>query len=310
MINSLPEEFVSRVKTLFGDQSSKILSTFESRKPSTFRTNLLKTTSTDLIAALTNKGFEIEESVLPNSFILSNKTQRELTEIDEYKNGLFYIQGLSSMIPPLILEPQELEIVLDACSAPGSKTTQIAGLMNNTGQIIANDMSKIRLYKLAANLKTLGVTNTTTTHFRAQDLWRKFPNTFDRILVDVPCSLEGRFFTAQPKSFAQWSVKKVKTLSEHQKHILRSAVSCAKSGATIIYSTCTLSPEENEGVVDWILSKDPTISLQKVDIPKVETMAGLSEWQGTHYKNDMTSCVRITPSSLFEGFFLAKFLKQ
>src|SRR6185503_4177192 len=136
-------------------------------------------------------------------------------------------------------------------------------LMENRGQIIANDMSRVRLYKLAANLKTLGVTNVTTMHMRAQDLWRKFPNVFDKVLADVPCSLEGRFLTTNPKTYKNWSVKKIKILSDHQKHILRSAVSAAKPGATIVYSTCTLAPEENEEVVDWILKKDPSLSLKE-----------------------------------------------
>lgn len=317
MQNSLPEDFVSRLTKLYPDNFSEILGTFTTRKPSTFRTNTLKISTVELVKKLELQGFEVEPSPLSDaftskkqtSFILKNRSQRELTETPEYKNGELYIQGLSSMIPPLVLNPQEKSVVLDACSAPGSKTTQMAALMNNTGQIIANDMSTVRLYKLVANLKTLGVTNTQTTHFRAQELWQKFPNTFDSVLVDVPCSLEGRFLTTNPKSYAMWSVKKVKVLAEHQKHILRSAVSSAKSGATIVYSTCTISPEENEEVVEWMLSKDSSLTLQTVDIPGVPTKAGILEWNGKSYHSEVSKCVRVLPTALFEGFFLAKFLK-
>jgi 16S rRNA (cytosine1407-C5)-methyltransferase len=308
-MHSLPSEFLTRIKTIYTEQFEEIANTFEQRKPSTFRVNSLKSTPELLQKKLTELGFELEKSPLPLAFVLMNRSQRELTETEAYKNGELYIQGLSSMIPPLVLNPQQGQTVLDACSAPGSKTTQMAALMENSGQIIANDMSKVRLYKLAANLKTLGVTNTQTTHFRAQELWQKFPNTFDSVLVDVPCSLEGRFLTTNPKSYAQWSVKKVKILSDHQKHILRSAVSTAKSGATIVYSTCTLSPEENEEVVDWMLSKDSTISLQTVQIEGVPITQGISEWNGKKYANEVSKCIRILPTSLFEGFFLAKFLK-
>ncbi len=309
MTNSLPTDFVSRLQTLYPTKSAEILDTFESRKPSTFRTNTLKISTPALIKKLELHGFEVEPSPLPDAFILKNRSQRELTETTEYKNGELYIQGLSSMIPPLVLNPKSGQIVLDACSAPGSKTTQMAALMQNSGQIIANDMSQVRLYKLVANLKTLGVTNTQTIHFRAQELWKRFPNTFDSVLVDVPCSLEGRFLATNPKSFAQWSVKKVKVLSEHQKHILRSAVSSAKSGATIVYSTCTLSPEENEEVVEWMLSKDTSLTLQSVGVPGVPTESGILEWNGKIYRPEISKCVRILPTSIFEGFFLAKFAK-
>ncbi len=309
MSKSLPSEFELRVQTLYPDSFQEILSTFEVRKPSTFRTNIIKTSSEILLGQLQKQGFEVETTQLKNAFVLKNRSQRELTETEEYKQGHMYIQGLSSMIPPIVLSPIENSVVLDACAAPGSKTTQLAAFMQNTGQIIANDMSKVRLYKLAANLKTLGVTNTTTTHFRAQELWQKFPNTFDFVLVDVPCSLEGRFLTTNPKSFAQWSEKKIKVLAEHQKHILRSAISATKPGGTIVYSTCTISPEENEGVIDWILSKDSTVSLEMVQLSGVPSSNGIVEWRGKKYNSEVSKCIRIIPTDMFEGFFLAKFKK-
>lgn len=282
-MGKLPAEFIERVTKQFPDSYNEILLTFEKRKPTTFRVNTLKSDVETVTSSLEKQGFELNKTEIKGAFILQNKSQRELTETKEYKEGEIYIQGLSSMIPPLELEVSENEIVLDVCAAPGSKTTQLSALMNNTGQIIANDMSKIRLYKLSANLKTLGVTNVKTMHIRAQDLWQKFPETFDKVLVDVPCSLEGRFYTENPKSYANWSVKKIKILSEHQKHILRSAITCAKSGATIVYSTCTLSREENEEVVEWILNKVQGISLVKSE--------------------------RIIPDENFEAFFIAKFKK-
>ena len=307
---SLPTEFIERLKEIYPGNFEAIRKTFESPRPTTFRVNTLKTTGIALKASLLEQGFELKDAPIAGAFVLINRTQREFTETAEYKNGLLYIQGLSSMIPPLVLEPKPNETILDACSAPGSKTTQIAATMGNTGSIIANDMSRVRIYKLVANLKTLGVTNVTTMLMRAQDLWKRFPDTFDKVLADVPCSLEGRFLTRSPKSFANWSPKKIKILAEHQCHILRSASSCAKSGAVIIYSTCTISPEENEGVVDWILKKDPSLVLQNVSLPELNLQSGMTEWRGMKYSPEVTKCVRIVPSDLFEGFFLAKFVKR
>lgn len=309
-MNTLPTEFINRIKEIFPSTYEKILETFAMKKPTTFRVNTLKSNSKELIDKLVKQGFEIEESGITGAFILKNKSQRELTETEEYKNGELYIQGLASMIPPIVLEPKENELILDICAAPGSKTTQVAALMKNTGKIIANDMSKIRLYKLAANIKTLGVENIQTTHFRAQDLWKKFPNTFDRVLVDVPCSLEGRFNTNYPKSYSQWSPKKIKILSEHQKHILRSAVACTKPGGTIVYSTCTISPEENEEVVKWILEKEKDISLEEITLKKISFSHGMTKVLDKTYPTEIEKTVRINPGEEIEAFFIAKFKKH
>ena len=282
-MSTLPQEFINRIKSQFPDNWESILGTFKHKKPTTLRANTLKTTSSELEKDLTKQGFELQKADIPDAFVLLNKTQRELTETKQYLNGELYVQGLSSMIPPIKLDPQPGETVLDICAAPGSKTTQISALMKNTGSVIACDLSKVRLYKLAANIKTLGVTNIQTLHMNGKDLWKRFPNTFDRVLVDVPCSLEGRFLESNPKTYKNWSPKKIKVLAEHQKHILRSAISCAKPGATIVYSTCTLSPDENEKVVEWILNREKDIELINAE--------------------------QILPTELYEGFFVAKFKK-
>lgn len=310
MSETLPQAFLDRLeKIIRNKQLPLVLESFSKRKPTTFRVNTLRADEETVINFLTEQGYELEKAPLPNSYILRNKSQRELTETDDYLMGNIYIQGLSSMIPPIVVAPTARDLVLDACSSPGSKTTQMAALMENHGQIIANDMSRVRLYKLVANIKTLGVTNTQTIHMRAQELWKKFPSTFDRTLVDVPCSLEGRFLAGSPKTYANWGIKKIKILSDHQKHILRSAVSATKPGGTIVYSTCTLAPEENEEVVNWILEKEPSLTLEKIELPGVETSPGLKSWDGTTYSPEVEKCIRIIPNELFEGFFLAKFIR-
>ncbi len=310
MSETLPQAFLDRLANIVpAEQLDSVLESFTKRKPTTFRVNTLRAEEESVIGFLTEQGYKLEKAALPNSYILRNKSQRELTETDDYLMGNIYIQGLSSMIPPIVLSPTSRDLVLDACSSPGSKTTQMAALMENHGQIIANDMSRVRLYKLVANIKTLGVTNTQTIHMRAQELWKKFPMTFDRALVDVPCSLEGRFLVGSPKSYRNWGVKKIKILSDHQKHILRSVVSSTKPGGTIVYSTCTLAPEENEEVVNWILEKEPTLILEQIELPGVETTHGMLSWEGNTYSPEVKKCLRIIPNELFEGFFVAKFTK-
>ena len=253
-------------------------SDFDRILPTTFRVNTLKS---DFETIKSRLNFEY---ILHNEAFVTHYSLRSIQELDIYKNGDIYVQGLSSMIPVTVLDPKENEIILDICSAPGSKTSQIAALMQNTGQIIANDNSRIRIYKLEANLKNLGVTNTTIINTSGQSLWQKYPDYFDKSLVDVPCSMEGRFSSLDPKSYKYWSPAKVKELAQLQKFLLRSAFGCTKPCGTIVYSTCTLNTRENEQVIEWLLEKEKG-------------------------RVELISTQRINPSPIMEGFFVAKLKK-
>lgn len=273
MSNSFPQEFIRRLKQLNIDPA-----VFK-KKPTTFRINTLK------INHLQLPGFEFDfVPNIPGAFILNNKSQKELTQTDVYKNGEIYVQSLSSMMPALVLDPKPGEKILDITAAPGSKTTQMAALMENRGEIVANDASFERIYRLKANLAVQGVTIARVIKNDARAIWQQFPEYFDRVLVDVPCSMEGRFQTNNPKTYQDWSIKKIKILAQLQKWILRSAVSATKPGGTLVYSTCTLNHEENENVIDWILKKEKG----NIELVKME---------------------RINPSELMEGFFIAKIRK-
>ena len=215
------------------------------------------------------------------------------------------------MLPPLILDPQPGDKVCDLAAAPGSKTTQIAALMNNTGEIIANDRSKIRLGKLVANLKLQGVTNVRTRLSAGEDLWKRFPEYFDKVLVDAPCSLEGRFEAGNEKSFGDWSLRKVKFLGAIQCYLLRSAVTMTKPGGVIVYSTCTLSPEENEQVIDWILNKEPdVVEVEPIHLAIENLQPGITRWERKEFSPQVRATIRILPSRLLEGFYLAKLRKR
>lgn len=308
----LPEQFIERLKLLYDDQTFKqIISAMTNKRPTTFRTNTIKIAAPELLKKLEKQNVRVVP--VPwntNAFILEKPTLRELMELPEYKNGELYVQSLSSMIPALVLNPKSNETVLDLCAAPGSKTTQIAMTMANTGKIIANDNSKIRLYKLAANLKTLGITNTMVINMAGQILWQTYPEYFDKTLVDVPCTMEGRININDPKSYKYWSTGKIKELSERQKWLLRAGISTVKPGGTIIYSTCTLAPEENEGVIDWILKKEKGhIQLEEIKIPQLSLSSGIMKWKEKIYSSEITKTVRVLPSETMEGFFIAKIKK-
>ncbi len=315
----LPEKFLEKLDSFLPEdlpagkasEKQEVLESFTTRKPSTFRANTIKISADQLEKKLLDLGIETKRvSWYKDAFILQNVPQKTLAETTFYKEGCLYIQSLSSMIPPLVLDPQEDDIVLDATAAPGSKTTQIAALMHNKGILIANDKSRIRNFRLSANIQLQGVTNTQILNLPGEFLWKKYPEYFDRVLVDVPCSMEGRFYTEDPKTYKDWTPGKVKMLSEMQKWLLRSAVSATRVGGTIVYSTCTLSPEENEEVVNWILKKEgDALEVEDIHIEGLEHNTGLTKYKNRLFDPRLSKTLRIYPSKNMEGFFVAKLKK-
>lgn len=310
-LTNLPADFLSRLHELYGEATAQIIvESMSSGRITSFRPNTLKTDFKTVEYELNSAGFELEKIEWLQAFVLKNKGLRELEEQPLYQSGSLYVQGLSSQIPPIILDPQPSDAVLDVAAAPGSKTTQLAALMKNQGMILANDTSTIRLYKLKANLEKLGVENVRTQRGLGEVVWRRFPEVFDRVLVDVPCSMEGRFNLHKPKTLENWSVKKIKELSHRQKNMLRSAVSATKPGGVLVYSTCTLAPEENEAVIDWILHKEKgKVILEDVVIPEGITSPAVLAWQNKTYHPSIVKTKRILPSRYYEGFFVAKLRK-
>lgn len=312
-LTTLPEPFINRLRLCCSLESyNAVLKSFSIPKPTTLRINTLKISQTQFLLEIQKAAVELESvESIPGAFILKNPSLRQFSELAVYKNGWCYVQSLSSMLPPLVLAPQHNEKILDIAAAPGSKTSQIAALMENSGSILANDSSHIRIYKLKANLERLGVTNTQIRHGVGQTLWQDYPDYFDKALVDVPCSMEGRFDTTDPKSFTFWSLNKVRELSHLQRFLIRSAFGALKPNGILVYSTCTLSPEENEDVINWLLKKEQgKVSVEAIDLPGIPTVPGMQKWKATSYDESLTNTIRIYPTELYEGFFVAKLRKK
>lgn len=307
----LPASFLDKLTRFIPPE--KLTSVYESFEQQSFpalRVNTLKTTRLDLKRDLIAAGFVLEDVPwYSDAFLLKNKSLRELTDTDLYREGRFYIQNLSSMVPALVLHPQAHERVLDLAAAPGSKTTQMACFMQNQGEIVANDISKKRLYTLKRTLKEQHVQNTKVICSPGQLLWKTYPDYFDKTLVDAPCSMEGRFHIQNPETYQSWSQKKVKELAKRQQYLLHSAISATKPQGVIVYSTCTLSPEENEGVIEWILAKEAdTIELEPLSIEYLDYEVGITTW-GKKVDTRLKSTARILPSQTMEGFFIARIRK-
>ncbi|MCM8799053.1 MAG: RsmB/NOP family class I SAM-dependent RNA methyltransferase, partial [Candidatus Omnitrophica bacterium] len=288
-------------------QFPQLMDTFTEKKPTTFRINSLKIGLQEAEKELKQNGFKIERVYwYKEAFILRNAGKKELMESVLYKRGAIYIQGLSSMIPPLILNPSSQDSILDLAAAPGSKTTQMAGLMKNKGKIIAVEKAKERFFKLISNLKAQGVINTEAILGNGETIWLKYREYFDKVLLDAPCSSEGGFDTTNPGTFLYWKEKKIKEMVRKQKRLIFSAVHSAKVGGLILYSTCTFSPEENEGVINWVLKRFAgKLVLERIELNLNNAVSALKNWKGEDFLPEIRHCLRILPNSLMEGFFLA-----
>jgi 16S rRNA (cytosine1407-C5)-methyltransferase len=192
--------------------------------------------------------------------------------------GFYYMQGLTSMLPPIVLKPSPEDLVLDMCSAPGSKTTQIAELMDNKGVLVVNELEIDRIKALVFNLDKMNFLNYGVLNSRGEVLSKYYNSYFDKILVDAPCSGLG---IIQKKSEINtwWSLERVNHLSELQNKLLVSAIKMLKVGGELVYSTCTLTPEENELIINGLLTKYP-IEIESVNLP-IKHSNGLTEYKGT-----------------------------
>ncbi|MFH0927943.1 MAG: RsmB/NOP family class I SAM-dependent RNA methyltransferase [bacterium] len=294
----LPEKLQSRLRSQFGAQTTdEIVRAFSIRRESTFRVNTLKTDDTAVMAELREQRIAFSRiQNLPHAFKVRDLSERDLLKLELCTSGKIYLQGLSSMLPALLLDPKPGEKVLDLCAAPGSKTSQLAMLMQNQGSLIALEKDEIRFQKLQKNLALLGVKNCEARQLDASLVWKELENFFDKVLADVPCSAEGRIDLKEPRTFSFWSEKRSTVLAKEQRRLLRSAVRCLKAGGELVYSTCTLSPLENELMIEWLLREFPELRLQKISL-------ALGRVRDTKFG------LVVLPSAEMEGFFVAKLKK-
>ncbi|CAD5244284.1 tRNA (cytosine(49)-C(5))-methyltransferase [Thermococcus camini] len=229
-----------------------------------------------------------------------------LAKVPEHSLGLIFGQEASSMIPPVVLDPKPGELVLDMAAAPGSKTGQIAQYMENEGCIIANDPKLSRANVLIANLNRMGVLNTRVTT-KDGAYFGRFEKAFDRILLDAPCSSVG-MIRKKWRFLTEWRMKEVVRYMNIQKRLIMAAYRALKPGGTLVYSTCTIDPIENEEVVDYLLRKTDA-RLEPIDLP-VKTSEPVLEWEGRTYSEELKKALRIHPNDNdTEAFFIAKIVK-
>jgi len=272
--------------------------------PDTIRVNQLRISPESLKKRLEEKGFEVEiASWCP--YLFTVRGTESLGHVFEYWQGYYYIQESSSMLAVLALDPEPGEIILDACAAPGGKTTHIAELMENKGTIIANDLNHKRAKALGGNLSRLGILNTFVSNYNGVQLPEKV--LFDKILLDAPCSAEGNA-RREPRLRKGAKINYIRRISRLQEALLLKMIDLLKPDGILVYSTCTFAPEENEMVIQSALEKK-NIKLEPIHIP-VSLCPGLMSWEGNNFHSDMDESVRMYPHKFDSGGgFVAKIRK-
>ena len=294
----IPDFLIKKINNEYNEEiCKKIKNGLVSKKPVTFRINTLKTDKEKVIKELKESNIEFEEVKLNNdAIIIKNVLEEDIRKLKIYENGEIYLQSLSSMIPPVILEPNEKENILDMAAAPGGKTTQISAISSGKSYITACEKNKIRCDRLKYNLQKQGVGNVNVMQEDARKLSDFF--SFDKILLDAPCSGSGTLNNNDNKIEKTFTPKLIQKSSKTQAQLLKKAINILKQGKEMIYSTCSILQEENEDILASILKTGKVeivpINVDKT-IPKLPT------------KIDGTLCV--CPNEEYEGFFVAKIRK-
>jgi NOL1/NOP2/sun family putative RNA methylase len=303
----LPQKFIENLYQEFTPGTAdKILMGMASDRLTTLRVNTIKYNVQMLMNYF--KEINIKFERVPwykDGLIIKNAREKDLEKLEIYKMGNIYLQSLSSMVPALVLDPKPEEKILDLTAAPGSKTTQMAAMMNNKGLIVANELNKIRSQRLEYNISLLGAEIVTVLTGRGEKIDNIYNDYFDRVLIDAPCSGEGRFIINSNSTYKSWNETEVQALASLQKKLLESGSKALKAGGILVYSTCTLNIRENEEVVQAGI-KNFNLEVIKTNIE----INGLQQGFTGNLDKEVGKAIRILPSKDMEGFFVCKFRKK
>ena len=290
----LPDAFINKYQRLLGDEAPAFLASFDQPSTGGFRVNPAKAAPTATLERAVGK-----VEYVPTGY----RGPVDGKSLDHVA-GAIYSQEPSAMYVGEVVAPQPGERVLDLCAAPGGKTTHLVAKMKDQGLLVANEIFRKRALVLAENLERWGTAQTVVTNESPADLEKHFPQFFDRILVDAPCSGEG-MFRKEPAGIEYWTPDYPAECANRQRKILASALRMLKPGGTLVYSTCTFAPEEDEQNAAWLLATYPGLTM--VPIKKYPGMDdGRPEWADGN--PDLAKAVRLFPHHIAgEGHFIAKF---
>jgi len=301
--------FLKRVSEIYGISVNVAQEMFTLERKSSLRLNTLKKDYKKTLENILDISDLEQISWYKNAYFIKSEKSK-LTETDMFKQGCFYVQNASSLIPPIVLDPQEKEVILDMCAAPGGKTFQIGEMTKNLAFIYANDNSGPRLKTMKDLAETYGVKIVHYFQQPAQFLDRHTGQKFDKILLDAQCSGEGMIDFNNPAGMKYWNLKRIEKFSYLQKKMLRAAYNMLNPDGIIIYSTCTLAPEENEEVIDFGLKHFKGLEIEDFMIDVENAAPGITSWQKKILNPQVKKCLRILPTPFTEPFFVCKIKKN
>lgn len=304
MCGMLPEAFAEKMRKLLCSEYDAFAAGYDQGRQYGLRRNLRKSTEEDFIKVMpfplekiswAREGYYYDAADQPGKHVL-------------HEAGAYYIQEPSAMAAVAALEPEPGERILDLCAAPGGKTTQIAGRMEGQGLLVANEMIGERARVLSQNVERMGVTNCVVCSEKPERMAELFPGFFDRILVDAPCSGEG-MFRKEEAARGEWSPEAVQMCADRQAMILEEAAKMLKPGGVLVYSTCTFSPEENEGTISAFLQRHEEYSIEGIACEDLFS-PGRAEWIGQPAPG-IEHTLRLWPHLLRgEGHYVARLRKE
>ena len=300
-MNKLPDFFIKKLEQQYSKEMlAKIIEGYTKKRFTTFRVNSLKSDNEEIEVALKESNIEFEKaSIAENAYIVKNVDEAKLQELEIYKDGKIYMQSLSSMLPPIILNPKENNDILDMAAAPGGKTTQMATISNNKAHITACERNPIRAEKLKYNIDKQGASCVFCMVKDARDIDDFF--SFDQILLDAPCSGSGTLDLENEKLGKYFTEALIQKSVKTQKDLLNKALKILKKGSEMVYSTCSILQEENEDVVKSIL-KEGKFEIVPIDIKQYGNLPILP--------TNINGVLCLMPNEYFEGFFVAKIRKK
>jgi NOL1/NOP2/sun family putative RNA methylase len=293
---------------LLGSEKEAFFASVGEQLPHTIRFNNLRGEISQLKGFMEEQGFHLEQFPgLEEIYRLTYQPYPIGKSLSHFL-GHFYVQDIASMLPPVVLQPQAGDIILDVSAAPGSKTTQMAVMMENRGMILANDIVQKRLRALINNLQRLGIVNTAVVKNYGESFGNQYFETFDKILLDPACSGLGTLHKS-PEVLSWWTPNHCTRLASGQRALISSAIKALKPGGTLVYSTCTLTVEENEEIVDHALNEFP-VALERFDLLGLTSRPGITEFKGKSYHPSLAQAKRLYPfENQTEGFFVARLRK-
>jgi tRNA (cytosine49-C5)-methyltransferase len=303
--------FLSRIAAVFGVSESAAEALFSVERRASIRINRLTERSpAEILDDVRGRGFEVEPIPwCPDAYFFFG-AKHELGATDLFQGGYVYIQNASSLVPVLALDPGPGQAIFDVSAAPGGKAAHIASIVGGDAELWLNDAIKSRLVKLREVVRTFRVEPHRVTSFPGQYVDKFVDRRFDRILLDAQCTGEGRIDLRRPNALQFWSTKRINEYSRLQQRMLMASFKLLEPGGVLVYSTCTIAPEENEAPVSHLLAHRADAQLEPIEVAVPELRPALGSWAERRFPPEIEKAVRIQPTELMEPFFVARIRKS